>query len=136
MFNLYGDLKTGFSLQAPTPTWSYVEFNNGYTADKNRKDAGLSVFYLQPIDSFTTYIIETANGVDYFLCASGDQLVRIAKSATLPPATAVFQKLKVTDGYADMKKQHSTLANPLTGAYLAGLDLQNIAFMVKVPFAI
>ncbi len=133
-FNLYGDLQNGFALQAPN--WSYMEYNNGYVADKKRTDPGLSVFYLQAIDSATFYIIETVSGVDYYLNVNGAQLERVAKASTTPPATAVFQQSNITDSLANIKQQHSTLANPLTGVYLAGQDLRTIAFMeTDVSFA-
>ena len=124
MFNLYGDLTTGFVMQAPN--WSYVAYSNGYVADKKRTDSGLSTFFFQPIDNSTTYIIEKVGKTEYYLNANGTTLQRIAKTDS-PPSTAKFQNQVVTDGLATMQQQHSTLGNPLTGVYLAEQDLSKVA---------
>ncbi|WP_183559344.1 pentapeptide repeat-containing protein [Mucilaginibacter sp. SP1R1] len=126
-FNLYGDVKSGFVLQAPN--WLYIYFNNGYQATKSRGDAACSVFAVQTAGPGTVCIVETSGGADYYVVVdSSNNLNRIIKQGTAP-ANAQFNQNKVTDGIADIRKQKSTLANPLTGVYLAGQDLTNIAFM-------
>ncbi len=126
-FNLYGTLDQGFVLQGPN--WNYVSWNNGYVAGSTRDDLGLSVFHFQIIDPETVYLIETANGVDYYLNVNGTTLERITKTSVPLPSTAIFQQEVVTDSLNRMIQQRSTLANPLTGVYLVGQDLQEIAFM-------
>ncbi|MEZ0612224.1 pentapeptide repeat-containing protein [Fibrella sp. WM1] len=125
--NLYGNLQSGFTLQAPN--WLYVWYNNGYVAEKQRGDAACSVFSLQTVQS-NTYLVETASdSTVYYVCANADgTLSRVANTGT-PPANAQVSTNQITDSLAAIRQQRSTLANPLTGVYLAGQDLRNIAFM-------
>lgn len=137
-FNLYGDLQKGFILQAPN--WSYVYFNNGYVADRARTDAACSVFSIQDnSDDNSISIIEAVSGIDYFVVidtANANKLNRIVKGSGAPPSNARFVKTNITGSLADMLKQRSTMANPLTGVYLSGQDLHTIAFMnTDISFA-
>lgn len=132
-FNTYGDLGAGFALQAPNSDWQYIEFANGYIADKPRGDTACSVFSIQPVTGEEwVYIIETVGNAQYYVVAGSDgALGRIAKDASAPPQAAEFvvqDKPPITYGLKDIVKMCSTLSNPLTGVYLAGKDLTNITF--------
>ncbi|MGS2725983.1 pentapeptide repeat-containing protein [Psychroserpens sp. BH13MA-6] len=126
-FNLYGDLTSGFIMQGPN--WEYLSYGDDYVSNKKRNDISLSQFSFVTIDNFNVYIVESVSGVDYYLNVNGMTLERIPKNTTTPPDTAKFAINKITDSVADMKRQKSTLGNPLTGVYLSHLDLTKIAFM-------
>lgn len=129
MFNLYGELKSEFILQAPNTNWNYVFYQQKYLANQSRNSSDLSKFHFEPIDSVSTYLIEDVNGVEYALNANGSNLERIQKTQNPLPATAVFNQVVVTDSLKQMVAQHSTLANPLTGVYLSKQDLSQVALM-------
>jgi uncharacterized protein YjbI with pentapeptide repeats len=129
MFNLYGDLSTGFIMQAPTTDWNYIDYDSGYVANKDRTTTGLSNFTFQIIDAFSLNIIENVGGVDYYLNANGTTLERVKKTSSPLPDTAVFMQLITTYGLQSMKTRHSSLGAPLTGVYLAQEDLSSVSFM-------
>lgn len=128
-FNLYGNLRAGFTLQAPN--WLYVGFGAGYAADKSRGDAACAVFRL--VDdprTGTTSLVEVSGTNSYYVVAGADNsLGRVPLSGPVP-AAGQFTTTQVTLSLADMKAKKSTLGNPLTGVYLAGqpgLDAINFA---------
>jgi uncharacterized protein YjbI with pentapeptide repeats len=126
LLNSYGDMETAFVMQSPN--WKYVWFNNGYLAEKDRGDAACSVFSIQKASN-AICIVETSGGVNYYVVVDSSNNLNRAEVNGDPPTNALFIPNKVTDGIANIRKQRSTLSNPLTGVYLAGLDLTNIAFM-------
>jgi len=132
-FNTYGDLSTGFTLQAPNDGWQYVEFSTAYIADKSRGDAACSLFSVNSefAQEWIT-IIETAAGAQFYMVAGNDGVIsRAAKGAGDPPDGAKFviqNQPPICYGLKTMRSQGSTLSNPLTGVYLAGKDLKGITF--------
>jgi uncharacterized protein YjbI with pentapeptide repeats len=132
-FNTYGDLLTGFTLQAPNDSWQYVEFNNAYIADKSRGDAACSLFSVHSVcaEEWVT-IVETAASMQFYVVTGNDGLLsRAAKGDGDPPDAARFivqSQPPICYGLKTMRNQGSTLSNPLTGVYLAGQDLRGIDF--------
>lgn len=127
LVNLYGNTQSGFTLQAPN--WLYVWYNNGYVAEKQRGDTACSVFSLQTVQS-NTYLVETApDSTVYYVGANSDGTLSRVPNSETPPANAQVATNQITDSLASIRQQRSTMANPLTGVYLAGQDLRNIAFM-------
>ncbi len=129
-FNLYGDINTGFNLQAPN--WNYVVYSETYLANQLRGAEGLSVFSIHVIDENNNCTItELVNETEFYLVANGVLLNRIPKPTGKPPTNALFVLNKITDSLADMLNQGSTMGNPLTGAYLAKQDVQTISFSMS-----
>ena len=133
-FNTYGELATGFTLQAPNAAWQYVGFSNDYySAGLSRGDAAGSVFRIQPVAGEEwCHIIEAVGAAQYYIVAGAKSLTRLAKDQSAPPTAARFilqNKPPVTYGLKDIVKMRSTLSNPLTGVYLAGKDLRHITFV-------
>ncbi|MBN8683655.1 MAG: pentapeptide repeat-containing protein [Chitinophagales bacterium] len=134
-FNLYGDLNKGFTLQGPN--WQYVTYNAGYQSSLKRGDAAGAVFILEAARGESFYLLELVDNTPYYVFVNQQgKLDRIAKDAGTAPETAIFVPNQITFGLTQIRQSHTTMANPLTGVYLAGQDLRNIGFMdTDVSFA-
>lgn len=130
-FNAYGDVKTASCLQAPDPDWQYLSYQKGagYLANKDRGDAGVASFSFETSANGSTYIVEQSGGNEYYLNVTGSSVNRLLKTGTPPPASAEFSLNQVTNDLATILGQGSTMADPLTGVYIANTDLSQVAFM-------
>lgn len=130
MFNFYGSLQDGFILQAPN--WLYVTYENGYFAKNKRENPGNAVFHLESIitndETFVSIIETDQTGTKYYISvdAANCLIRKVIDKKHLD--NSLFRQIKITDGLDKIRSQRSTMANPLTGVYLAGQDLRHISF--------
>lgn len=122
-FNAYGDIGTGFWLQANNGKY-VVYAGSSYAATEDR--SGAPALFTLVSSGDAVLLVEQVSGTQYDVNMSGGTISRVAVDN--PPATALFHQQSITPGLVQIQQASVIHSADLSWAYLAKADLSQIDF--------